>query len=67
MGDSIYGAEGNILKGKGLFLCAVGLEFLHPNTGDEVVLKIDTPAKFKALLLREKARWKKFKTPSIPK
>ena len=60
VGDKIYGKEGDILKHKGLFLCATQLEFIHPATNQTVTFKIEEPAKFKALLKREKWRWEKY-------
>ena len=60
VGDKIYGTKGDILKHKGLFLCATRLEFLHPVTKQIVTYKIDEPPKFKALLKREKRRWEKY-------
>lgn len=60
LGDKIYGKEGEILKGKGLFLSAVGLELDHPINGKLVEVNTAIPYKFKALLEREEARWKKY-------
>ena len=60
VGDQKYGQAGNVLKGKGLFLAAVGLRFPHPATHREQVISIETPPKFSSLLQREKARWEKF-------
>jgi RluA family pseudouridine synthase len=61
VGDKIYGKKGNILKGKGLFLTAVELKFIHPVHQNEVCLKIDMPHKFDSLIEREVRRWGKFK------
>jgi hypothetical protein len=44
-------------KGKGLFLSAYEISFLHPKTSEEINLKIATPHKFESLLLREQRRW----------
>ena len=60
VGDKVYGKEGDILKHKGLFLCAMQLEFIHPETNQNMILKIEEPPKFKALLKREKRRWEKY-------
>jgi len=60
LGDKQYGDEGEILKGKGLFLCALGLELNHPITEEPLSIKIDIPYKFNALLEREVKRWKKY-------
>ena len=50
MGDKLYGTEGNIIKGKGLFLAAVRLSFQHPITGEALEFKINPPNKFNRLL-----------------
>ncbi len=57
-GDKLYGTEGEIYKGKGLFLAAVQVEFTHPITEEEMVISIETPHKFKSLLVREERRFK---------
>jgi RluA family pseudouridine synthase len=61
MGDKLYGKEGNILTGKGLFLCAAGLDFTHPITNEALHLTIPMPYKFESLLEREARRWEKFR------
>jgi len=60
VGDKVYGEKGDILKHKGLFLCATQLEFVHPATNQTVAYEIEEPPKFKALLNREKRRWGKY-------
>jgi 23S rRNA pseudouridine1911/1915/1917 synthase len=60
VGDHKYGPEGNVLKGKGLFLAAVELRFPHPADQQERIATIDTPPKFASLLQREQSRWEKF-------
>jgi len=60
LGDDLYGTEGLILKHKGLFLCAVELNFSHPKTKETMVVQIDAPNKFKTLMEREAKRWKKY-------
>ncbi len=60
VGDHKYGKAGNILKGKGLFLAAVELRFLHPATQKETTVSVEIPHKFGALLEREQTRWIKF-------
>ncbi len=57
LGDKLYGNPETIHKGKGLFLCASEIKFLHPKTFSPTVIKIDVPQKFKSLLAREKRRW----------
>jgi len=61
LGDKLYGEEHHVFKGKGLFLCAVELNFKHPILADELNLKIDEPNKFMIHLEREQKRWEKFK------
>lgn len=58
LGDSIYGSEGKILKGKGLFLSAVELSFTHPVSGKPLSVKVDQPSKFTTIANREERRYK---------
>lgn len=60
MGDTLYGRPGEVLKGKGLFLCAIGLMFTHPITNEELKIQIDEPTKFNSLMAREKKRFDKY-------
>ncbi len=60
VGDKLYGIEGAILKHKGLFLAAIELEFLHPETQEIKQMQIPTPNKFKSLLDRETRRFMSF-------
>ncbi len=46
LGDKEYGTEGLILKGKGLYLHASRLEFIHPFTKAIMDVKCDLPKKF---------------------
>ena len=62
LGDKLYGEEGNILCGKGLFLASVELAFMHPVLETSMNIIIEEPDKFKSTLIREKNRWEKFKT-----
>ncbi len=57
LGDNLYKNENFILKGKGLFLCSTQIEFLHPNTKEELVFKIPYPTKFDKIIEREKRRY----------
>ncbi|MDD3722161.1 MAG: RluA family pseudouridine synthase [Lutibacter sp.] len=57
LGDKLYVEEKILHKGKGLFLCAYQISFLHPKTSKEIDLKIAIPHKFESLLLREQRRW----------
>jgi RluA family pseudouridine synthase len=57
LGDKLYGNPKSLLKGKGLFLCAVELILTHPKTGKVLQIKMDIPKKFSTYLNREKRRW----------
>ena len=59
VGDQLY-APDNVLKHKGLFLCAAGLSFHHPITNEHIELKASLPKKFKNYLNREEKRFKKY-------
>ncbi len=56
-GDKLYVEEKMLHRGKGLFLCAMEISFLHPKTSEVINLKIEIPHKFESLLLREQRRW----------
>ncbi|MFT4753144.1 MAG: 23S rRNA pseudouridine1911/1915/1917 synthase [Salibacteraceae bacterium] len=60
MGDTLYDRKEEVFKGKGLFLCAIGLRFIHPITKEEVVAQINEPSKFETLLKREERRFESF-------
>ena len=60
VGDKIYGEAGNTLLKKGMFLCAVQLEFKHPVTNKRMNVSIETPYKFHAFIARELRRWEKY-------
>lgn len=60
MGDKLYGKEDEVLKGKGLFLSAIGLELNHPITNELLKIEIPLPHKFISLLERENRRWEKY-------
>jgi RluA family pseudouridine synthase len=59
LGDGKYGKEMKLLKGKGLFLAAVGLTFKHPVTNVSLSFSIDMPEKFQKRLQTEQRRWEK--------
>ena len=65
MGDKLYGNQGQHIKGKGLFLSAVSIEFKHPITKEDMSFIIDEPAKFKSLLNREESRFHKFNSDKL--
>jgi 23S rRNA pseudouridine1911/1915/1917 synthase len=46
LGDRDYGIEGLILSGKGLYLHASSLQFLHPITQEELFIEAALPKKF---------------------
>jgi 23S rRNA pseudouridine1911/1915/1917 synthase len=49
LGDPTYGFENLILKGKGLYLHAYSLQFIHPFTNEKVHLKDEFPQRFKKI------------------
>lgn len=49
LGDKKYGKEGLILNGKGLYLHAYSLKFIHPFTKEKLCLKDGLPEKFKKI------------------
>ena len=46
LGDKEYGKEGLILQGKGLYLHASSLAFVHPITSESIIVNMELPAKF---------------------
>lgn len=48
-GDLLYGIEGFILKGKGLYLHAKSLQFKHPISGENIYVEVAPPKKFEKL------------------
>ena len=60
VGDKLYGEEGKTLLKKGIFLCAVQLEFEHPATKEKMDISLEIPYKFNALIERETRRWNKY-------
>lgn len=46
LGDQTYGLDGLLLRGKGLYLHAFSLEFVHPSTQRVVLVEVELPAKF---------------------
>ncbi len=60
MGDKLYQNKGQMIKGKGMFLCATALSFLHPETKKQMNIEINEPKKFETFLQREQNRWNKF-------
>ena len=63
LGDNKYGKENKLLKGKGLFLAAVGLMLHHPKSNESLTFSIDIPYKFTRRIQTEQRRWEKYHTP----
>ena len=57
LGDKEYARNEKTLLGKGLFLCACGLNFPHPITNKQMEFKIPPPARFEKLMDREEQRF----------
>lgn len=55
LGDKDYGIENLILSGKGLYLHAYSLNFIHPFTNRPVYLKDEIPQKFKKIFIPKMA------------
>ena len=47
LGDRLYGNNERNIKGKGLFLSAIGLYFTHPFSKQDISIEIPLPKKFK--------------------
>lgn len=60
LGDKRYGKPGEIMRGKGLFLCATTLTFEHPKTKQTMSFSIEPPNKFPTHMEREQRRWEQF-------
>jgi len=54
VGDKQYTIEKPLLKGKGLFLTAVEIGFIHPVTKEMMKFTIEEPSKFGALIRKER-------------
>ena len=59
VGDKLY-APDNVMKHKGLFLCAGEIKFTHPISKELIQLKVNIPNKFKNYLNREELRFNKY-------
>lgn len=53
LGDKEYGIENLILNGKGLYLHACSLSFVHPFTNEQFFLKDEIPEKFTKIFIPE--------------
>lgn len=49
LGDREYGKENLILLGKGMYLHAYSLEFIHPITKEEIHVKCELPERFRKI------------------
>ncbi|MBX2827600.1 MAG: RluA family pseudouridine synthase [Flavobacteriaceae bacterium] len=49
LGDTLYYKEGNILKGKGLYLHAYSLEFIHPFSEESIQVTAPLPKKYRKI------------------
>ena len=53
LGDKEYGIENLILNGKGMYLHAYSLDFVHPFTKKRIYLEDEIPQKFKKLFISD--------------
>ena len=56
LGDKDYGREPLILRGKGLYLHAYSLRFVHPSTREDVFVEDELPQKFGKIFSSEKGK-----------
>jgi RluA family pseudouridine synthase len=56
LGDQQH-TDGKTLRGKGLFLAAIALDFAHPEDARALHLELPEPAKFASFRTREERRW----------
>lgn len=62
LGDPLYSPPNLRLKGKGLFLCATRLKFIHPIQNNTVDINISPPVKFSKRMENEKRRYNTYRT-----
>lgn len=60
VGDHVYQGDVAMKTDKGLFLAALELNFVHPETGKDMHVEIPMPEKFNSYLAREKKRFEKY-------
>lgn len=60
VGDKLYQNNTAMKTDKGLFLCAVEVQFQHPVTNEKLHIEIPMPEKFTSYLEREKRRYLKY-------
>ena len=56
VGDDLYGGD-RVLRGKGLYLWSLHVDFPHPLTGERISVRVDEPYKFGSYRDREARRW----------
>lgn len=57
IGDKLYTKNTPVLRGKGLFLAALELSFMHPISNEYLRFKLELPHKFSAFLNKEQGRY----------
>ncbi len=57
LGDKLYNGNLPVFKGKGLFLSASEISFIHPLTNEFLTFEIPYPKKFDKIIEREKQRY----------
>ena len=57
LGDEVYTGSEKLLRRQGLFLASLHLDFVHPMTGEPVVVDAEEPRKYQVLREREARRW----------
>ena len=62
LGDDLYGIEGMILRGKGLYLKAQEIGFRHPGTQAEAHFFLPAPRRFATFCDREARRWERYRS-----
>ena len=65
LGDKLYSPPELLFKGKGLFLSAISLSFIHPINKEWMKFEIDAPAKFHSFMEREQKRWEKYRLEGL--
>ena len=65
LGDEVYTGSGKLLRRQGLFLASLHLDFVHPMTGETVVVDAPEPRKFIVLRKREAMRWSRHHSDKV--
>ncbi len=53
LGDKSYGTDGKISRGKGLYLHAYSISFVHPKSGNRILITKPRPKKFHIIPMKE--------------